>query len=84
MKDNKLIIKINQPAREVFDFVTNPKNTPLWIRSIVEEKTSEWPVKLGTVYKNKNRKGQWSEYAMTDFKENETFTMSLKDENYHV
>lgn len=84
MKDNKLIIRINKSAKEVFDFVINPKNTSLWIDSIIEEKTNEWPVKLGSIYKNQNKKGEWSEYLMTDFKENETFTMSLKDKNYHV
>lgn len=84
MKNNKLIIKINKSVVEVFDFVLNPKNTPLWINSIVEEKTNGWPVKLGTVYRNQNRKGQQSEYIITDFRENETFTMSLKNKNYHV
>ena len=84
MKDKKLTIQINKPASEVFAFTTDPKNTSAWVGSIVAEQTNEWPARLGTAYKNQNRKGQWSTYTMTDFKENETFTMTAEDKNYHV
>jgi len=65
MKDNKITIQINKPARDVYAFYINPKNTPLWINSIVEEETNEWPIKIGTIYRNKNRQGQLTEHVVT-------------------
>jgi len=48
MKENKISIIINKPIEEVFEFTTNPKNTHLWITSIVEEVSDEYPPKIGT------------------------------------
>lgn len=84
MKDNRIIVLINRPAHDIFTFSLNPKNTPLWIDGIVEEETNDWPVHMGTIYRNKNKKGKWSEYVLTAFKENEAFEMTSKDKNYHV
>lgn len=84
MKEKRLTITIKRPAREVFWFTLNPANTSKWVESIVEEKTSEWPVKLGTVYRNQNKKGEWTGYRLTDFKENERFEMSATGSPYHV
>jgi uncharacterized protein YndB with AHSA1/START domain len=84
MKENKISIEINRPVSEVFEFVLNPKNTPLWIDNIVHEETNEFPARRGTKYKNKNRKGEWAEYDIVQFNLNKTFTMKQKNSFYSV
>ena len=83
MKNKRLKIQINKPVSEILSFTLNPKNTPLWIESLVKEETNEWPVKVGTIYRNQNKSGKWNEYTLTELKDNE-FTMTQKDGNYHV
>jgi len=41
MKNKKIVIQINKPIDEVFSFTLNPKNTPLWVDSVVFEETNE-------------------------------------------
>ena len=82
MKELKQSILINKPIEAVFAFTINPDNTPKWVESIVTEKTSEWPVKLGSVYRNQDRAGEWSEYVLTVFEPNKTFTLTQSDGNY--
>ena len=84
MKDNRLIIKIAKPSAEVFAYYTNPKNTPLWWNAVTVEETSEWPIKMGTTYRSKSKDGNWSEFTVTDLKENEVFELTSKDGKYHV
>ena len=84
MKDLKLTITINKPVEEVFAFTINPENTPKWIDSIVTEQTNEWPVKLGTIYRNQRKNGEWSDYEITAFDPNKTFVMSQKNDSFHV
>jgi len=84
MKENKLIIQINKSAAEVYNFYINPNNTPLWVGSIVTEETTEWPIKVGTIYKNQNKEGKWAEYVVNALKENELYELISKDRIYHV
>lgn len=84
MKGNKLTIRIDRSAPEGFAFALNPKNTPKWIDDLVSEETNEWPVKIGTIYKNVNRAGERHEYIVSAWKENEMFEFISKDGNYHV
>jgi Polyketide cyclase / dehydrase and lipid transport len=85
MKDLKLAITINKPAKEIFDFTLNPKNTLKWVDFIAVEETNEWPPKLGTVYRNRGADdADWSELALTEFEQDRLFTMSKTDGSYHV
>jgi uncharacterized protein YndB with AHSA1/START domain len=84
MKEMRLTILINKPVEEVFSFTLDPKNTPLWVDSIVREQTNEWPVKNGTVYRNQNRTGVWSEYEVTLFDRNKKFVFNKKKSFYRV
>jgi hypothetical protein len=84
MKQKKLVIKIKKPLGEVFLFLLNPKNTPLWVDSIKEEKVDKLPVKAGTIFKNRGSQGGWSSYKITSFKKNKFFTFSSLETSYHV
>ena len=56
MKINRLEIIISAPIEKVFNFTTNPLNTPKWIKEIVKEETNEFPIKIGTIYRNSDNK----------------------------
>jgi len=82
MKNLKQSITVNKPVEDVFAFTINPANTPKWVDSIIIEETNEWPVKLGSVYRNQNQAGEWSEYTLTVFEPVKTFTLTQFDGNY--
>ncbi len=84
MKENKIIIIIDKPVKEVFDFTTNPKNTPKWLASVSEEIAEEYPPKIGTVYKNRFKNSDWNFYKVTEFQKNKIFTLSDPEGNYFV
>lgn len=84
MKSKKLMIKISRPVSEVFEFTTNPANTPKWIDGIIAEETNETPPKLGTIYRNKGQNGNWNEYEMTEFEKDKMFILSRLNGDYHV
>ncbi len=83
MKSNILRIQISKSVHEVFIFTITPPNSKLWINSIKQEKTNEFPIRVGTVYKLQDEKGTWSEVTVTAIKENEFVEWISKDKNYH-
>ena len=83
MKDNKLTIRINKPVSKVFAFTITPPNSTLWINSIVKEETNEWPIRMGTIYKLQDNKGEYSEVVVTAIKENKIVEWVSKNKNYH-
>src|ERR1035437_9196103 len=83
MKDLKLTITINKPAKDAFAFAINPENTPKWVDSIVTEQTNEWPPKVGTIYRNQDTAGEWREIELTAFEPDKLFVMSEQD-GFHI
>lgn len=84
MKENRIAVRIGCPVSKVFDFAVNPANTPKWIAGIVEEKTNEWPPRLGTIYRNKNRDGVWTEYEVVELAKDREFVLRQKGSDYRV
>jgi len=84
MKENKISIQINRPVSEIFDFTIDPNNTHKWIDIVEKEETNEWPVKIGSIYRNVNTLGEWTEYVLTGFDENKLFELATKEGEYHV
>ena len=83
MKENKLTIKIKQPLYRVFDTTINPNFTPEWIDNVLEEK-AEYPIKVGTIYKNRGKDGIWNEYIVSDFEEFKKFELKSLNSPYVV
>ena len=84
MKENKISIKINKPISEVFNFTIDPNNTHKWIDGIEKEETNEWPVKIGSIYRNVDTSGKWTEYILARLEENAVFELASKENGYHV
>jgi uncharacterized protein YndB with AHSA1/START domain len=85
MKGLRLTININRPAKDIFEFTLNPKNTPKWIDFITVEETNEWPSKQGTIYRNRGKDDtEWSELELTEYDPYKRFTLSKKDGSYSV
>jgi uncharacterized protein YndB with AHSA1/START domain len=84
MKRNEITILIHKPIAEVFEFVINPANTPQWIEHISLEETNEFPPNIGTVYRNKDMRGVWTDYTVTAIETNKIFELTEDDNNYHV
>ncbi len=84
MKQNKISVIIKRSIEEVFEFTTNPKNTPLWVPSIVEEIAEEYPPKINTVYKNRGKDSVWNFYKVLEFEANKTFALTNLDETFVV
>jgi len=84
VKSNRLTVQIIKPVSEVFAFTINPQNTPKWVDTIVLEQTNEWPIKIGSQYRNKTKSGKWSLYDVVGLEENKLFELVARDGNYHV
>ncbi len=84
MQENKITTSIDKIVEEVFEFTTNPKNTHLWIPSVLEEFAEEYPPRIGTRYKNRGADSDWDFYEVVEFQENKIFTLTDLDSNYHV
>ena len=84
MRENKITIQIRCTPKEIFDFVLDPKNTPKWIDFIVVEETSEYPPKVGTIYRNQTKRGVWSEYNVIALAPPTMFEFKSTSSTYHV
>lgn len=84
MKTNRLSVQIIKSLPDLYSFTVNPANTPKWIDSILVSQTSEWPIKIGTTYRNQDKAGAWAEYEVFALEENKLFELISKEGNFHV
>lgn len=84
MKDLKLTVKINKPAKEVFEFTTNPANTPRWIDSIVKEEADSVPIAIGTIFRNWDAAEKMNEYKVTRYEPYTVFQLDATHQDYKV
>ncbi len=86
MKKNVLSIDINKPVDFIFQFTVNPANTPKWVPSVIEEKTSEPDVKVGTIYYQKVDAGKGqpkrTSLVVTGFVRNKQLDFHLMNSEY--
>lgn len=80
----RLNITIAKPAGAVFEFLLNPGNTHKWIAAITEEEASDNPPHVGTIYRNRDASGHWTDYELTQLTEGESFELVNHTNNYHV
>lgn len=83
MRDNKQGIQINKPIEFVFNFTITPPNSSLWIPGVVDEKTNELPVKVGTIYTLTNKQGKKSRVIVSEITKNRLVGWRSGDGNYH-
>lgn len=83
MKESVLSININKPIEAAFTFAITPPNSTLWIPGITEEETSEWPVRVGTVYRLKDADGKWSEVSVKQIEKNEMIEWEIRGGTYY-
>ena len=83
MKEQKLVIQIHRTPKDIIDFCLNPKNTPTWVSSFVEEQTNEWPPRVGTIYRSQTKDGVWSEYKLAALQD-DMFELKWMTSPYHV
>lgn len=84
MKEKKMVIEIDCSASRLFNFLLDPANTPLWVKSIVHEEKNESPPRVGTEYTNTNELGIDSTYEIVRLEINRMFELGQKDGLYHV
>ena len=74
MQKNILKIVIDKPSNDIFDFLLNPKNSPKWL-DVAEERTNEWPVKLGTIFENRGdlNSDVWTRYEVSHYEYGKEF-----------
>lgn len=77
-------VTIDRPIAEVFAFAIDPANTPKWVDAIVTEEANEWPVKVGTIYRNQRANGEWLEYTVTEFEQNKKFVIRQNTDDFTV
>ncbi|MCL2338627.1 MAG: hypothetical protein FWC51_01580 [Proteobacteria bacterium] len=83
MQKNLLKIIINKPGKDIFDFLLNPANSPKWL-DVAEERTNEFPVKLGTIFENRGdlNSDEWTRYTVSYYDDGKEFEFT--GNNYSV
>lgn len=84
MKDLRLTVRINKSIEKVFEFTTNPNNTPQWIDSIVKEISEKYPPEIGTIYRNWDTSENMNEYKVSQYEPPKVFQLDATHQDYKV
>jgi hypothetical protein len=79
MNSNTLVVQIESPIKDVFEYTTNPENTHLWISTIKKETRSSPYIDIGVEYLNESGK-----YIVSGFKLNNLFELASVNSPYRV
>jgi uncharacterized protein YndB with AHSA1/START domain len=84
MNKNIMTIIIDRPIDQVFAYSIDPANTPRWFGNILEETASEYPPKIGTVYKSRRvaTPDVWGQVVVANIHPNQMF--QLKGTGFNV
>lgn len=84
MKETKIKILINKKQDEIFGFITNPENTPKWIRGIEKEVSEKFPPEIGTKYINTEFGGKQNSYVVSKYIYPEVFQLDAINFDYKL
>jgi hypothetical protein len=84
--NSRYVIEIGKDVSEVFEFTTNPVNTPLWLVGVLEETTSTADIDIGTVYRQVRLDDSGKEatvtYIVTGFTRDREFELQKEGTTY--
>lgn len=77
MTTQEIRIKIKVPRTEVFEFTTEPENTPKWIDTVTKETINTERIGLGTMYTN-----EYGTLTVTDYEKDAFFELTNHETGY--
>lgn len=85
MKKNRIEIEVACVVQRLFEFTTNPVNTPKWIPSVAREWVEEDTIRVGTIYHQlavADALDREVQYKVVEIEPNRSFTLQRVGSDY--